>query len=95
MNSTVIGTTRYMSPERLYGKPYTRSSDVWSVGLVLLELVRGGGDCSPLKNIGSLVSLFFLYIALSPLYFVEMCVVCLILENRLFLHACGFDSYYT
>ena len=75
MNSTVIGTTRYMSPERLYGKPYTRSSDVWSVGLVLLELVRGGGDCSPLKNIGSLVSLFFLYIAfVYSLLFVEMCV---------------------
>lgn len=76
MNSTVIGTTRYMSPERLYGKPYTRSSDVWSVGLVLLELVRGGGDSSsPLENIGSLVSLFFLYIAfVYSLLFVEMYV---------------------
>ena len=75
MNSTVIGTTRYMSPERLYGKPYTRSSDVWSVGLVLLELVRGGGDSSPLKNIGSLVSLFFLYIALSTSIICGKCCV--------------------
>ena len=54
MNHTVVGTTRYMSPERLIGKVYTRSSDVWSVGLVLLEILRGD---SPFEDVSSVVSL--------------------------------------
>ena len=54
MNHTVVGTTRYMSPERLRGKVYTRSSDVWSVGLVLLEMLRGD---SPFEDVSSVVSL--------------------------------------
>lgn len=53
MNATVIGTTRYMSPERLQGKPYTMSSDVWSLGLVLLECLLGA---SPFEGISSVVS---------------------------------------
>jgi len=55
MNRTVIGTTRYMSPERLRGETYKRSSDVWSVGLVLLEIVRGG--VSPFEDVTSVVEL--------------------------------------
>jgi len=54
LHHTVIGTVRYMSPERLHGRPYTRSSDVWSVGLLLLEIVRGG--CSPFEDVSSVVS---------------------------------------
>ena len=53
MNATVIGTTKYMSPERLLGKPYTMSSDIWSLGLVLLECIRGDG---PFEDISSVVS---------------------------------------
>ena len=30
-----------MAPERLRAKPYGRSSDVWSAGLVLLECLTG------------------------------------------------------
>mmetsp|Transcript_29219 Transcript_29219/g.61497 ORF Transcript_29219/g.61497 Transcript_29219/m.61497 type:complete len:437 (-) Transcript_29219:291-1601(-) len=58
MNVTVIGTTRYMSPERIRGKPYAMSSDVWSLGLVLLECVLGK---SPFEDVSSVVSchLFF------------------------------------
>ena len=55
MNRTVIGTTRYMSPERLRGETYKRSSDVWSVGLVLLEIMRGG--VSPFEDVTSVVEL--------------------------------------
>ena len=55
MNRTVIGTTRYMSPERLRGEAYKRSSDVWSIGLVLLEIVRGG--VSPFEDVTSVVEL--------------------------------------
>lgn len=53
MNHTVVGTTRYMSPERLRGMPYAWPSDVWSAGLVLLELRRGD---SPFEDASSVVS---------------------------------------
>jgi serine/threonine protein kinase len=53
MNRTMIGTTRYMSPERLRGETYARSSDVWGVGLLLLELIRGD---SPFEDVTSVVS---------------------------------------
>jgi serine/threonine protein kinase len=33
-----IGTFRYMSPERLKGEDYGPAADIWSLGLVLLEL---------------------------------------------------------
>mmetsp|Transcript_28536 Transcript_28536/g.61327 ORF Transcript_28536/g.61327 Transcript_28536/m.61327 type:complete len:141 (-) Transcript_28536:239-661(-) len=54
MNHTVVGTTRYMSPERLRGKPYAKSSDIWSLGLVLLEIARGD---SPFEDITSVIEL--------------------------------------
>ena len=41
LNTTLIGTWRYMSPERLQGRPYGTPSDVWSLGLVLLECALG------------------------------------------------------
>lgn len=38
MTSTTTGTSRYMSPERLAGEPYGAPGDIWSLGVVLLEL---------------------------------------------------------
>jgi serine/threonine protein kinase len=38
MSDTSVGTFRYMSVERLYGKEYSSSSDLWSVGIMLIEL---------------------------------------------------------
>lgn len=35
LNFTVLGTTKFMAPERLRAKPYGRPSDVWSLGLVI------------------------------------------------------------
>ena len=66
MNYTVVGTTRYMSPERLHGKPYTKPSDVWSVGLVLLEIARGD---SPFEDISSVVSLNIAYLPFGCIHF--------------------------
>ena len=40
-SSTFVGTMVYMSPERLLGKPYSFSCDIWSAGLSLLALVLG------------------------------------------------------
>lgn len=36
-----VGTRQYMSPERLTGHPYTVQSDIWSLGLTLVELALG------------------------------------------------------
>ena len=35
--ATFIGTHAYMSPERLGGKPYSFASDIWSLGITLVE----------------------------------------------------------
>lgn len=36
--TTFVGTSYYMAPERIMGKPYTVTSDIWSLGLTLLEV---------------------------------------------------------
>lgn len=38
---TFVGTGTYMAPERIQGSAYTVKSDVWSVGLSLMELAIG------------------------------------------------------
>ena len=37
MNHTVLGTTKFMSPERLRAQTYSRSSDIWSFGCILYQ----------------------------------------------------------
>jgi serine/threonine protein kinase len=37
MNSTVLGTTKFMSPERLRAQKYSRSSDIWSLGCIVYQ----------------------------------------------------------
>lgn len=39
--NTFVGTSTYMAPERIKGDPYTVKSDVWSVGLTIMELAIG------------------------------------------------------
>ena len=39
--STNVGTFTYMSPERLENSPYSFASDIWSIGLSILELATG------------------------------------------------------
>jgi mitogen-activated protein kinase kinase len=38
---TFVGTGTYMAPERIQGGHYTVKSDVWSVGLTIMELAIG------------------------------------------------------
>lgn len=38
---TFVGTSTYMSPERIKGSQYSAAGDVWSLGLVLVELALG------------------------------------------------------
>lgn len=38
---TFVGTSTYMAPERIQGAKYTVKSDVWSLGLMVMELAIG------------------------------------------------------
>lgn len=38
---TFVGTSTYMSPERIQGNVYSTKGDVWSLGLMVIELVTG------------------------------------------------------
>ena len=38
MSNTAVGTFRYMSLERLLGQHYNASGDIWSVGIMMIEL---------------------------------------------------------
>ena len=55
LQKTVVGTSRYMSPERLRAKPYGRSSDCWSFALVVLECLTGKIPWDDCESIVSLV----------------------------------------
>ncbi|RVX05352.1 Mitogen-activated protein kinase kinase 2 [Vitis vinifera] len=45
--NTFVGTYNYMSPERISGGKYGSKSDIWSLGLVLLECATGQFPYSP------------------------------------------------
>lgn len=45
--NTFVGTYNYMSPERIIGGHYGYRSDIWSLGLVLLECATGQFPYSP------------------------------------------------
>ncbi|KAJ2449875.1 MAP kinase kinase (MEK) [Coemansia sp. RSA 2336] len=53
--NTFVGTASYMSPERMNGGSYTVKSDIWSLGLTLMELALGR---YPLKGEGESMSIF-------------------------------------
>lgn len=41
VTDTFVGTLAYMSPERLYGSEYTYASDIWGLGISILECALG------------------------------------------------------
>jgi len=69
LHKTAVGTTVYMSPERLRGKPYGRSSDVWSLGLVMLQCFTG--QPPPWSQVGSIVDLLMTVEEIVP----EKCLI--------------------
>ncbi|KAA8909244.1 hypothetical protein TRICI_004556 [Trichomonascus ciferrii] len=47
---TFVGTSTYMSPERIQGAAYSVRSDVWSLGITILELTIGTFPFSATSN---------------------------------------------
>lgn len=41
MNKTICGSPLYMAPEILSSSPYSTVSDLWSIGIVLFEMISG------------------------------------------------------
>mmetsp|Transcript_10222 Transcript_10222/g.22676 ORF Transcript_10222/g.22676 Transcript_10222/m.22676 type:complete len:378 (-) Transcript_10222:25-1158(-) len=58
MNSTVVGTVKFMSLERLRAQPYGPESDIWSFGLTLIYCASGlspfEGMTSPIEFVQTL-----------------------------------------
>jgi len=48
-----VGTVTYMSPERISGKCYSFDSDVWSLGLSMMECAQGRFPYPPTNEAGS------------------------------------------
>ncbi|XP_065312928.1 dual specificity mitogen-activated protein kinase kinase 1-like isoform X3 [Gordionus sp. m RMFG-2023] len=50
MANTFVGTRSYMAPERLQGNQYTVQSDIWSLGLSLVEMALGRYPIPPIPE---------------------------------------------
>lgn len=56
MTQTMVGSPIYMAPEILKGEPYNAKADIWSLGVILYEMLYGG--CPYMENsIPKLISL--------------------------------------
>lgn len=56
VTKTYIGTLEYMSPERIFGNPYTYASDIWGLGVSILECVLG---YRPFRNMKSMMEIYY------------------------------------
>uniref|UniRef100_A0A4W3JPJ1 Dual specificity mitogen-activated protein kinase kinase 2 n=1 Tax=Callorhinchus milii TaxID=7868 RepID=A0A4W3JPJ1_CALMI len=67
MANSFVGTRSYMSPERLQGTHYSVQSDIWSMGLSLVELAIGRYPIPP-PDTKELEAIFGRYIKYKDYY---------------------------
>ena len=53
---TFVGTSAYMAPERLRGEDYRMRAEVWSLGVLIFELVSGTFPYKSARDSASSVS---------------------------------------
>jgi ligand-binding sensor domain-containing protein len=70
MTGSVVGTPTYMAPERLEDKPYDGRSDVYSLGIMLYEMLAGR---APFVSVGdNLFSIVMQHLQQAPQPLVEL-----------------------
>ena len=55
MARSFVGTAAYMAPERLNGKEYRSSADLWSLGMIIIECAQGAHPWKDAKSYYDLV----------------------------------------
>ncbi|XP_023289524.1 dual specificity mitogen-activated protein kinase kinase dSOR1-like, partial [Orussus abietinus] len=65
MANSFVGTRSYMSPERLQGTHYSVQSDIWSLGLSLVEMAIGMYPIPP-PDAKTLASIFGSQLCQTP-----------------------------
>lgn len=50
---TFCGTYEYLSPEMIIGKEYDEKIDIWSLGIIMYELLTGKTPFKP-TNVGNM-----------------------------------------
>ncbi|XP_022967709.1 mitogen-activated protein kinase kinase 2-like [Cucurbita maxima] len=63
--NTFVGTYNYMSPERIIGNRHGKKSDIWSLGLILLECATGKFPYSPPEKDGGWDNFYDLMVAIA------------------------------
>jgi len=86
---TVLGTIAYISPEQARGLAIDERTDIWSVGVVLYEMLAGRRPFSGATNADTIVSI--LERTPAPLFGVESKVRGLVLLQRVVVKALSKD----
>ena len=53
--NTMVGSPLYMSPEVMYGKEYNSQTDLWSIGMILFEMLYGFHPYQHCRNASELI----------------------------------------